>query len=109
MSSKKAKQATPTEKLLADMKRVGLDPIEVIHRAIILAEIDGNYKEMIAGGLGVLPYIAPRLKETQMTAEVETTMNGMNGVALNISIGGVPLNPVEAEINEEEENEEEEE
>lgn len=109
MSSKKKQLQTPTEVLLEEMKRVELRPIDVLHRAIILAELDGNYKEMMTGALGIMPYIAPRLKETQINAEVETTMNGMNGVNLNITVGGKNIVDavVEEETKDDEENEEE--
>lgn len=109
MVTKKSKGTTPTEKLLADLKRIGLNPVEVLNRAIILAEIDGNYKEMTTAALGMMPYIAPRLKETQINAEVESTVNGMNGVVFNITRSGqTPVEKVvDGEINDDDEEDEE--
>lgn len=109
MSAKKPKVATPTELLLEEMKRVDLRPIDVLNRAIILAEMDNNYKEMINAVSVILPYTAPRLKETQINAEVETTATGMNGVNLNITVGGVPIQGAAVDIDVDNDNEEEEE
>ena len=55
---KKTREAT--EELLATMRRIQLDPLEVMQRAIILAEREDDYKAMMDGALGVMPYMYPR-------------------------------------------------
>ena len=56
---KKTREAT--EELLATMRRIQLDPLEVMQRAIILAEREDDCKAMMDGALGVMPYMFPNL------------------------------------------------
>lgn len=81
---KKTREAT--EELLATMRRIQLDPLEVMQRAIILAEREDDYKAMMDGALGVMPYMYPKLKESVVKADIDQNMSG-NGVNLNITIG----------------------
>lgn len=82
---KKTREAT--EELLATMRRIQLDPLEVMQRAIILAEREDDYKAMMDGALGVMPYMYPKLKESVVKADIDQNLSG-NGVNLNITIGG---------------------
>ncbi|WNT47294.1 hypothetical protein SPLA11_PHROGS00014 [Salmonella phage SPLA11] len=81
---KKTREAT--EELLATMRRIQLDPLEVMQRAIILAEREDDYKAMMDGALGVMPYMYPKLKESVVKADIDQNLSG-NGVNLNITIG----------------------
>uniref|UniRef100_A0AAU8GIF9 Terminase small subunit n=1 Tax=Salmonella phage vB_SEnST11_KE24 TaxID=3161175 RepID=A0AAU8GIF9_9CAUD len=81
---KKTREAT--EELLATMRRIQLDPLEVMQRAIILAEREDDYKAMMDGALGVMPYMYPKLKESVVKADIDQNLSG-NGVSLNITIG----------------------
>ena len=81
---KKTREAT--EELLATMRRIQLDPLEVMQRAIILAEREDDYKAMMNGALGVMPYMYPKLKESVVKADIDQNLSG-NGVNLNITIG----------------------
>ncbi|HAZ7389427.1 TPA: hypothetical protein J7699_003769 [Escherichia coli] len=68
------------------MRRIQLDPLEVMQRAIILAEREDDYKAMMDGALGVMPYMYPKLKESVVKADIDQNLSG-NGVNLNITIG----------------------
>lgn len=103
MSIKKVKMRDSTQELLDTLKRVKLDPIEVMSRAITLAETDGDYKEMMTGALGIMPYMYPKLKESVVKADIDQTITG-GGVQLNITVGG---KKVVGEVEEEEEVEDE--
>ncbi|QDH45127.1 hypothetical protein [Salmonella phage SE13] len=81
---KKTREAT--EELLATMRRIQLDPLEVMQRAITLAEREDDYKAMMDGALGVMPYMYPKLKESVVKADIDQNLTG-NGVNLNITIG----------------------
>lgn len=81
---KKTREAT--EELLATMRRIQLDPLEVMQRAVILAEREDDYKAMMDGALGVMPYMYPKLKESVVKADIDQNLSG-NGVNLNITIG----------------------
>lgn len=88
MSAKqKTKVRDATQELLTSIKKVGLDPLEVMNRAITRAESEGNYKEMMVGALGLMPYMYPKLKETSLKADIDQNVSG-SGVNLNITIGG---------------------
>lgn len=75
-----------TEELLATMRRIKLEPLEIMQRAIHKAELEDDYKAMMDGALGIMPYMYPKLKESVVKADIDQTLNG-NGVNLNITIG----------------------
>lgn len=108
MSIKKVKTRDSTAELLETLKRVKLDPIEVMSRAITLAETDGDYKEMMTGALGIMPYMYPKLKESVVKADIDQTITG-GGVQLNITVGGKKVVGEVEEPEEEQEQEQEEE
>jgi hypothetical protein len=87
MSRKPIKTRDATDELLASLRRIKLDPVEVMSRALARAESDGDYKAMMDGSLGMMPYIYPKLKESVVKADVDQTISG-GGVNLNITVGG---------------------
>lgn len=87
MARKPQKTRDATAELLASMNRIQLDPLEVIARALKLAEADSDYKTMIDGSLGIMPYMYPKLKESVVKADIDQTISG-GGVNLNITVGG---------------------
>lgn len=109
MARKPIKTRDATEELLANLRRINLDPVEKLSRAMTLAETDNDYKAMMDGALGLMPYLYPKLKESVVKAEVDQTITG-GGVNLNITVGGkkvVGEEEQEEEVNEEEDNKDE--
>lgn len=80
-----------TEELLSTMRRIKLEPLEIMQRAIAQAEAESDYKAMMDGALGIMPYMYPKLKESVVKADIDQTLNG-NGVNLNITIGDQKVN-----------------
>ncbi|WQZ00501.1 hypothetical protein AEV23_00057 [Klebsiella phage VB_KpM-AEV23] len=80
-----------TEELLSTMRRIKLEPLEIMQRAIAQAEAESDYKAMMDGALGIMPYMYPKLKESIVKADIDQTLNG-NGVNLNITIGDQKVN-----------------
>lgn len=103
MARKPQKTRDATAELLASMNRIQLDPLEVIARALKLAEADSDYKTMIDGSLGIMPYIYPKLKESVVKADVDQTISG-GGVNLNITVGGKKIVGEEPEEEPEDED-----
>lgn len=87
MARKPLKTRDATGELLASLQRIKLDPIEKLSRALTLAEADGDYKAMMDGSLGLMPYVYPKLKESVVKADIDQTISG-GGVNLNITVGG---------------------
>lgn len=110
MARKPIKTRDATEELLANLRRINLDPVEKLSRAMTLAETDNDYKAMMDGALGLMPYLYPKLKESVVKAEVDQTITG-GGVNLNITVGGKKVvgeeEELEEEVNEEEDNKDE--
>lgn len=110
MARKPIKTRDATEELLANLRRINLDPVEKLSRAMTLAETDNDYKAMMDGALGLMPYLYPKLKESVVKAEVDQTITG-GGVNLNITVGGKKVvgeeEELEEELNEEEDNKDE--
>lgn len=110
MARKPIKTRDATEELLANLRRINLDPVEKLSRAMTLAETDNDYKAMMDGALGLMPYLYPKLKESVVKAEVDQTITG-GGVNLNITVGGKKVvgeeEEQEEEVNEEEDNKDE--
>ncbi|QEG07787.1 hypothetical protein [Salmonella phage SE4] len=98
--AKQKKTRDATEELLSTMRRINLEPLEIMQRAIVLAEADSDYKAMMDGALGVMPYMYPKLKESVVKADIDQTLNG-NGVNLNITIGDQKVNVTDDEDKEE--------
>lgn len=103
MARKPQKTRDATAELLASMNRIQLDPLEVIARALKLAEADSDYKTMIDGSLGIMPYMYPKLKESVVKADVDQTISG-GGVNLNITVGGKKIVGEEPEEEPEDED-----
>ncbi|QTD79378.1 hypothetical protein fHyEco03_gp18 [Escherichia phage vB_EcoM_fHy-Eco03] len=103
MARKPQKTRDATAELLASMNRIQLDPLEVIARAIKLAEADSDYKTMIDGSLGIMPYMYPKLKESVVKADIDQTISG-GGVNLNITVGGKKIVGEEPEEEPEDED-----
>ena len=76
-----------TEELIGNLRRINLDPVAVLSRAITLAETDSDYKVMVDASLGMMPYLYPKLKESVVKADIDQTISG-GGVNLNITVGG---------------------
>lgn len=112
MARKPIKTRDATEELLANLRRINLDPVEKLSRAMTLAETDNDYKAMMDGALGLMPYLYPKLKESVVKAEVDQTITG-GGVNLNITVGGKKVvgeeetDEEQEEVNEEEDNKDE--
>lgn len=87
MARKPIKTRDATEELLANLRRINLDPVEKLSRAMTLAETDNDYKAMMDGALGLMPYVYPKLKESIIKADIDQTVTG-GGVNLNITVGG---------------------
>lgn len=87
MARKPVRTRDATEELLANLRRINLDPIEVLSRAMTKAEAEGDYKVMTDGSLGLMPYLYPKLKESVIKADIDQTISG-SGVQLNITVGG---------------------
>lgn len=87
MSKKTIKTRDATDELLATLRRIKLDPVEVMSRALAQAEADSDYKAMMDGSLGMMPYLYPKLKESVVKADIDQTISG-GGVQLNITVGG---------------------
>lgn len=108
MARKPIKTRDATEELLANLRRINLDPVEKLSRAMTLAETDNDYKAMMDGALGLMPYVYPKLKESVIKADIDQTVTG-GGVNLNITVGGkkvVGEEETEEEVETEEETEE---
>ena len=103
MARKPQKTRDATAELLASMNRIQLDPLEVIARALKLAEADSDYKTMIDGSLGLMPYVYPKLKESVVKADIDQTISG-GGVNLNITVGGKKIVGEEPEEETEDED-----
>lgn len=103
MARKPQKTRDATAELLASMNRIQLDPLEVIARALKLAEADSDYKTMIDGSLGIMPYMYPKLKESVVKADIDQTISG-GGVNLNITVGGKKIVGEEPEEEPEDED-----
>lgn len=110
MARKPIKTRDATEELLANLRRINLDPVEKLSRAMTLAEADSDYKAMMDGALGLMPYVYPKLKESVIKADVDQTITG-GGVNLNITVGGKKVvgeeEEQQEEVNEEEDNKDE--
>ena len=87
MARKLLKARDATAELLASLNRIKLDPIEKLSRALNMAEADGDYKEMMNGALGLMPYVYPKLKESTIKADIDQNVTG-SGVTLNVTVGG---------------------
>lgn len=110
---KPIKTRDATEELLANLRRINLDPVEKLSRAMTLAETDNDYKAMMDGALGLMPYVYPKLKESVIKADIDQTVTG-GGVNLNITVGGKKVVGEEdsddddkEKVNEEENNKDE--
>ena len=113
MARKPIKTRDATEELLANLRRINLDPVEKLSRAMTLAEADSDYKAMMDGALGLMPYVYPKLKESVIKADVDQTITG-GGVNLNITVGGKkvvgeddPDDDDKEKVNDEEDNKDE--
>ena len=69
----KSRAQTRTDSLLAKLEAVKLSPLEVLQRALAMAESNGDYKNMSEVALSVLPYMAPKLQATEVVSESTTT------------------------------------
>lgn len=109
MSTRKPiKTRDATDELLVNLRRIQLDPVEVLSRAITLAETDSDYKVMVDASLGLMPYVYPKLKESVIKADIDQNITG-GGVNLNITVGGKKVVGEEEEAEEEQEAAQEEE
>ncbi|XAG95427.1 hypothetical protein SOI901_42 [Erwinia phage SOI901] len=104
MARKPIKTRDATEELLANLRRINLDPVEKLSRAMTLAETDNDYKAMMDGALGLMPYVYPKLKESVIKADIDQNITG-GGVNLNITVGGKKV-VGEEEVDDEEQEEE---
>lgn len=87
MARKLLKARDATGDLLATLSRIKLNPVERLSRALNMAEADGDYKAMMDGSLGLMPYVYPKLKESTIKADIDQNISG-SGVNLNITVGG---------------------
>lgn len=105
MARKQPKTRDATAELLASMNKIQLDPIETLSRALKLAEADSDYKAMMDGSLGIMPYLYPKLKESVVKADIDQNITG-GGVNLNITVGGKKVVGEEPESDDEENDDE---
>lgn len=73
----KSRAQSRTEELIRKLEQVQLSPVEVIQRALAMAEDKGDYKEMSQVSLNMLPYIAPKLQASEVMSE--STVTSMSG------------------------------
>lgn len=69
----KSKARSRTDALIAKLEAVKLSPVEVIQRALAMAEANGDYKNMSEVSLSVLPYMAPKLQASEVTVDSTST------------------------------------
>lgn len=69
----KSRAQTRTEDLIKKLEQVQLSPLEVLQRAIAMAEHKEDYKHMTEAALSILPYMAPKLQASEVISESNVT------------------------------------
>jgi len=74
----KSPSRSRTDELIRKLEQVQLSPLEVIQRAIAMAEDKQDYKHMTEAALSVLPYMAPKLQATEVVSESTVTSRNID-------------------------------